>query len=174
MKERPILFSAPMVQAILEGRKTQTRRVVKPQPDEDGLAKIKDEFVWQDTNGREYRSSHGAPSDMLWVRETWVHCDGVNYYRADTTPDGDEIRKRYGIKWKPSIFMPRDVCRLFLEVVGVRCERLQEITEDDAEAEGFDTRAHFEHTWNLLNAKRGHPWESNPYVWVVGFRRIEP
>jgi len=144
MKERPILFSTPMVQAILEGRKTQTRRI-----------KFKCE-----------------PGDVLWVRETWRGLGSHYFYKA--THDDENLH------WKPSIYMPREVCRLFLRVINVRLEHLRDITEEDAIAEGFAADGwarfageNFRDFWNDLNAKRGYSWESNPLVTVIEFERIE-
>ena len=120
MKERPILFSGEMVRAILDGRKTQTRRVVKPQPDNEwmkwsistwgasGVLPLKgDKEIW---------CPYGIPGDLLWVRETWAkHCIGGEdyiFYRADSEPDGD------GAPWRPSIHMPRWASH---HVAGCRC-----------------------------------------------------
>jgi hypothetical protein len=141
MKERPILFSGPMVRAILEGRKTQTRRIVKPQPmsvrraeacavDGDVIIRIDGTLAKLRTSrGRDAGAAgimneyayapYGVPSDRLWVRETWGPCDGGFCYKADNEdaiPDGG--------KWKPSIHMPRWASRITLEVKRVRVERL--------------------------------------------------
>ncbi len=196
--ERPILFSGPMVRAILDGRKTQTRRVVKPQPGGQ---------LFHGMDWRWYRSAladerepircpYGVPGDRLWVRETFalsvVDPDGPppeddheNYdviYRADPDQPGggwtDGDGKAIPPPWRPSIHMPRWASRLTLEVVSVRVERLNEISEADARAEGMDAdvanspRVWFMATWNAINAKRA-PWESNPWVWRVEFRRVE-
>lgn len=155
MKERPILFSGPMVRAILEGRKTQTRRVVKPQPEmvEDRTTK-----PWEgcpatllrllEATGRD--CPYGQPGDRLWVREAFMYsCAGAENergyddcieYRADFgkkivfpgMPHADDI----DCKWRPSIHMPRWASRITLEVTGARVERLQQISETDAQAEG--------------------------------------
>lgn len=161
-KERPIIFSGPMVRAILEGRKTQTRRVVKPQPEWNN-----EEYGWRfDQRPTGYSTStsatsvterlakfkcpYGAPGDRLWVREAWADLRGKGFckpvsYRADTlnkygSEDGDVQRCRleYGVNWKPSIHMPRWASRITLEVTVVRRERLQEISEADAVAEGIE------------------------------------
>jgi len=182
MKERPILFSGPMVRAILEGRKTQTRRVIKPQP-----------------VGSNYRIDlkkpvcpYGRPGDRLWVRETFVRFDRSHWppkygYKADTLGPGfeesEQARKDLGYKWRPSIFMPRAASRLDLEVLGVRVERIQEISSEGAMDEGvykkIDQPANnflpipaFRELWDSINAKRGFAWESNPWVWVVDFRKL--
>lgn len=168
-RERPILFSGPMVRALLDGRKTQTRRVVNPQPatSSDGRA------------CGPIRCPYGAPGDTLWVRETWCsYMPGSVRYRADGHNDA-------GWTWRPSIFMPRWASRLTLRVYGVRVERVQQITQADARAEGVvdtsgawgdltDTdragpRGAFEALWNSINAERGFGWDVNPWVWVVSF-----
>lgn len=160
-KEKPIIFSTEMVRAILDGRKTQTRRVIKPQP--------KYELRLKDSRWHEYSenpladSQVGSPwgheykcpwliGDILWVRETWADLRGMGFgndpktdkpwnfaYKADIKPGSDSDRARidYGVKWKPSIYMPREAARLFLRVKNVRVERLQDITRMDCQAEGF-------------------------------------
>jgi len=146
MNEKPILFSGPMVRAILEGRKTQTRRVVKPAVPEDrvkdctvSISKLPfgDVTWWPKCDypvlmaGR--RNPFGDPGDRLWVRETWGPCDGGVCYRASeepaVCPDGG--------KWKPSIFLPRWASRITLEITDVRVERVQDITDEDAQSEGI-------------------------------------
>jgi hypothetical protein len=166
MKERPILFSGPMVQAILSGTKTQTRRVIKPQPwfmpeaHDHGArwAWAYSEQAWEAENGivwgakfpteqlaqRDYFRDHcpyGAPGDQLWVRETWrVNGNEHDYAMADS----DRVFYRAdedwngGAGWRPSIFMPRWASRITLEVANVRVQRLQDITEEDARYEGVD------------------------------------
>lgn len=187
MSERPILFSGSMVTAILEGRKTMTRRVVKPQPElyqSYGTTCVR----WKDRiatplviapDCMKRMSPYGIPGDRLWVRETWgrheVGEDTFIVYRADSGSDGD------GAPWRPSIFMPRDACRIILEITGVRVERLQDITDEDIIAEGaFDrqwTRVDnnvqkcWIELWNSINGK-SYPWNSNPWVWVISFERV--
>lgn len=242
MKERPIIFSGPMVRAILEGRKTQARRIVKPQPpsQEEVRSKSGSGYSWippgpatvgrfdywrvggpvwavRELMGREpkLRCPYGIPGHRLWCRESmdyrcveeqagsnpadiyriWAHvyaADGVEVDFTDS-PD-DNLPKRY----IPSIHMPRWASRITLEVCSVRIERLQEITEEDARAEGVETdeyferqehydtvappgesigrptaRGEFEVLWDHINAKRA-PWSSNPWAWVVEFRKVEP
>jgi hypothetical protein len=163
MKERPIIFSGPMVRAILEGRKTQTRRVVKPQPD-NGL--IHTGFISCSTDRkREGAASwvdcvpcvrkslavhcpYGQPGDRLWVRETWCpkpetsHGDCVGYRANMVYRCGKAMPEDYEMivtrPWRPSIHMPRWASRITLEITKVRVERLQEITTDDIRAEGVD------------------------------------
>ncbi|QJI12000.1 hypothetical protein HKK58_05470 [Pseudomonas sp. ADAK22] len=148
IKERPILFSAPMVRAILEGRKTVTRRLVKGA----GLKWLEDftpEYVAYPANSL---CPYGKPGDRLWVRETFIDLRGTGVehrpepdgplqhytYAADCRPGShsDEARKDFGLKYKPSIHMPRAACRILLEITAVRVERLQDISEDQAKAEG--------------------------------------
>lgn len=158
MKERPILFSAPMVRAILEGRKTQTRRVVKPQPVSHDAAESGDVVFYggvlnrvSESRGRNKAAMgllnaktlycpYGVPGDRLWVRETWSPGPrGIGFVYFADCPEG-----QHPPAWKPSIHMPRAACRITLEVVGVRTERLQEISEADAIAEGVQSvRDHY-------------------------------
>lgn len=206
MKERPILFSGPMVKAILAGRKTQTRRVVKPQPSADWHPKVgryhptvvgrhgeeqpgPEVFGASDENeGRV--CPYGEPGDRLWVRESFADLIGTGIehrdeiqklrryaYMADTQKGsyGDECRKDYGVKWVPSIHMPRAACRLVLEVTKVRVERVATISREDEIAEGVAAGTFYDSLWDSLNAKRGYGFHDvNPWVWVVEFRRSEP
>jgi hypothetical protein len=203
MKERPILLSGPTVRAILEERQTQMRRIVK------GIALdwlAPDMFTPEFTaNPDNSLSPYGYAGDRLWVRETW----GLDAYTGDlqfsikyraggdsyvTERNGSDewvpIYQRYidgcGLddkwdRWRPSIHMPRWASRITLEVTGVRAERLQDISEDDAKAEGVeplarqigtDYRGAFQNLWDSINKDRT-PWDSNPWVWVVEFRRVE-
>jgi hypothetical protein len=202
MKERPILFSAPMVRALLEGRKTMTRRVVKPHrlwkchsicaPE-----KAADSWaVWfhypeTDRVGHLVDCPYGKPGDRLWVRETWAcnpYDDRLWYRASESLPDSAE----YGpLGWRPSIFMPRAFSRITLEITDVRVQRLQEISEDDALAEGVEAdrrgwkdyfggesclgfaSTSFASLWDSINARRGFGWDANPWAWALSFRRIE-
>ena len=199
-RERPILFSGPMVRAILEGRKTQTRRVAKPPTkavflpddqwkidvDEPGTAYMDDEA------GRmRITCPFGQPGDRLWVRETWKTCDGIYVPGVEFTdgsrafPEFDDLHampsdhQDYSRKRSP-IYMPRWASRITLEITRVRVERVQDITEADAEAEGvaasanYSARDHFGRRWSELNAPRGFGWSVNPWVWVIDFERIKP
>lgn len=150
MTERPILFSGEMVKAILDGRKTQTRRVVKPQPKEVHVGKAKEKrYVEVITLNNSEIAAPGSPAhieecpygisdDRLWVRETSVLLpNNTTLYRA-TDGERGEAWMMYGKpKWKPSIFMPRWASRITLEITNVRVERLQDITEEDAIKEGI-------------------------------------
>lgn len=228
MRELPILFSTPMVQAILEGRKTMTRRVCKDIADCDfkggldrepylgditlfekvGLrkwdwVKHKNQWLYKLQNAVDgsktylLKCPYGQPGDRLWVRETWAsYCDECKSnqgegYKDATCAYGDCNRYAYkadddgcpGGKWRPSIHMPKEAARIWLEVTNVRVERLQEITEEEAKAEGIIPsqeapftcyRADFEKLWNSLNAKRGYGWDTNPFCWVIEFRKVKP
>jgi hypothetical protein len=183
MKERPIPFSGATVRALLDGRKTQTRRGVKGfalkllQPDN-----FTPEYVAPPENGN---SPYGYAGDRLYVRETWAQPTmldpGPTFYRADY-PDAvlgkyENLPPAEAITWKPSIHMPRALSRITLEVTGVRVERLQACTDDDAWAEGCPDDATwpldwYRALWDSLNATRGYGWDVNPWVWVVELRRI--
>lgn len=186
MRERPILFSAPMVRAILAGQKTQTRRIVKPQPLGDTAWKNDDQWIVSghgEAGDTGLHCPYGQPGDRLWVRETWAYgihalaaksdADGPFVYAADQTTQG-----RLCDRWRPSIHMPRAASRITLEITGVRVERLRDISEDDAYAEGvthaewggMNAREGFRRLWESLNGTGS--WEANPWVWVVEFQRI--
>lgn len=231
MRERPILFSGPMVRAILGGRKTQTRRVVKRQPHAD-CSRIEVDFYHPtviDKSGDEApgdeifgaysldgewgaKCPYGQPGDRLWVRETWcelyedhfaeldrprdVLVNRYDYprrngaaYRAECSAESDEIRASYGYRWKPSIHMPRWASRLSLEVVGVRVERVKDISRADAKAEGFlpseytgleswngqmygNAELAFAACWRDINGPES--WDANPWVWVLWFKLVMP
>lgn len=200
MTERPILFSGPMVIAILGGYKTMTRRVMKMPA---GFTECDRDVIYEPSVGscpfvHTYNANgeaqcvscyHGAIGDQLWVRETWHQhyvgeiLGGRACYRADNPP--------CCLAWKPSIFMPRWASRITLEIVGVRVERLQEITDDDAFAEGVlpnwagpragyttakpaPSGAAFADLWEHINAKRGYGWDTNCWVWAISFKRVKP
>jgi len=232
VKERPIPFNGEMVRAVLEGRKTQTRRVINPRGKHLIEAVTNDKnipFVIFGCNCDECRSNndhmfgmncpYGQPGDRLWVKETWADIadqkqkardtaarwpygdvtlpedDGVNlYYKAD------HEGKKMLFKWRSGRYMPRLASRINLEITGIRVERVQEISDEDACSEGYkpsdfyreldkacltsknarmfghkvDTpsKGWFRFLWDQINEKRGHGWESNPWVWVVEFKRI--
>lgn len=201
---RPILFSGPMVRAILEGRKSQTRRIVKPQPEEAGFGRnckvapyctgTQWPLSYYEMRGACWNSSgplkcrYGKPGDRLWVRETFLpRANGsAAIYRADHDEvDAAGLAGLYSDKgWKPSIFMPRKLSRITLEVTEVRVERVQNISDSDCEAEGVrpsvdgtgkDWRADesgwrrtYRHVWDSINGN----WDANPWVWCVSFRRV--
>jgi hypothetical protein len=254
MKERPILFSGPMVRAILEGRKTQTRRTITPDPKRIH-AKYADcsietaRIFRNDATGR-IKCPYGQPGDRLWVRETfWAQHDftdseygegaslgpcldlgkdfhpGIQYCATpehlDPPREGQKVDQyttcEPGDWWLPppddwngksdyrsegtwtflpwgkgrfsklpSIHMPRWASRLLLQVTSVRVERVQEISPHDALAEGVEylyrddsppskeiTVSAFRNLWDSINAKRGYSWQSNPWVWVVEFEKVD-
>jgi hypothetical protein len=195
MKERPILFNSAMVRALLDGRKTQTRRVIKPPKDEnigsvyemfDNTGDVPEKYAvfgCIPTNesrshyGVEFACPYGQPGDRLWVRETWqIGWNGKPMYRADfATPHNCG-----GAGWKSPYHMRREHSRITLEVKAVRVERVQEITPDDCRAEGVGdslrdvgARYVFGQLWNSINEARGYGWAVNPWVWVVEFERVK-
>lgn len=202
MKERPILFSGPMVRALLAGTKTQTRRVVKPQPAPDqqprtvigssGFVYVMDNaplLSYPEVRRVRWDCPYGQPGDRLWVRETWHDASSALHSCALYRADGGEI---YGGKWAPSIHMPRWASRITLEITGVRVERLQDISEADARSEGC-TQNHNGYFWGgphqtggmkqMATALQAYQdlwesingpgsWDANPWVWVLEFRRI--
>lgn len=176
MAIKPILFNTEMVRAILDGRKSCTRRVVKPQPTARyGAQCIKPPY---------------QPGDILYVRETWKRAlNGYYYYEDWQRDDIADITK-----WKPSIHMPKEAARIWLKVTDVKIERLQDVTEDGAKAEGaidnrgfihspeneYDrihtAREHFIKIWNSTIKKSDldrYGWDANPYVWIIEFERCE-
>lgn len=212
MKERPILFSGPMVKAILDGRKTQTRRVIfitdpigKKHPITSPKESFEDfgdgDFAYYSTGGMSgpYYCPHGSTGDRLWVRETW----GVHVAWDDVKPI--EIEAPLGLnsiwyaadgpklaitgKTRSSIHMPRWASRITLEITNVRVERIQLISENDARSEGIfhnhcgwyipgnartgapTAKECFRQLWDSINGKK-YPLESNPWVWVIEFKRI--
>lgn len=184
VKDRPILFSGPMVRAILEGRKTQTRRPVKPQPEYRENAALPGQYGtfakggWNIDHPTGMASfvetcPHGRPRDRLWVRETWGISGTGPYYRADTIQP-----ETVNYAWKPSIHMPRWASRLTLEITKVRVERIRDISPDDLEKEGFEipdgisvdqVMSTFCMSWHSIYPGS---WERNDWVWVVEFRRV--
>lgn len=206
MKERPIIFSGPMVRALLDGSKTQTRRVMKPQLVYGTVAGLFNSWYLPSgqgggtlyPNGKEKilgTCPYGQPGDRLWVRESfckiigqsggWIETD----YQATYT-HGFRLGDSLGLKkrWTPSIHMPRAASRITLEITSVRVERLQDISEADAQAEGVTddgslvtdldgkdrggTIAAYATLWEVINGVGS--WDDNPWVWVVSFKRAFP
>lgn len=201
-----------MVRAIIEGRKTQTRRIMKIQPPSDkyqistlisstdrskrkheGKAHwilIENEYSMKDSDERYFSCPYGQPGDRLWVRETFSTSTKGWIYKAD----GHDLSKALSTRWKPSIHMPRWASRITLEITNVRVERLQEISKKDAGCEGIseievpgviypygggspypkDTECgdidRFKYLWKSIYGKES--WDSNPWVWVVEFRKV--
>lgn len=236
MKERPIILNGEMVGAVLDGRKTQTRRPVKEadsamldflggEAGDDCAAEVSIIYVENidriDDNGKTYKytgllgctseypeegyieltSPCGVPGDRLWVRETWREwhqeadsecgCSGDPYctcsphpkasacYRADGHFVEPEDRQMYDIKWKPSIHMPRWSSRILLEITDIRVERVQDISEDDAIAEGsgvpldkrYVVQEYFKPLWQSIYGEDA--WNRNDWVWVIDFKPVE-
>jgi hypothetical protein len=225
MTEHPILFSGQMVRAILEGRKTMTRRVIKPWPADPcgGFRLMDDGKTFMDFSmmvmgepdnfdfNSEYTCPYGVPGDRLWVREAHIFdwdeelqdliltfkADGEQHFIQD---NAGRISLEQCNKWRPSIHMPRWASRILLEVVSVRVERLQEISQEDAIAEGIERvggaascspwrnyligkpgemslhcsapSRSFQTLWDSINASRGFGWDVNPWVWVIEFRKV--
>ncbi|ARN49386.1 hypothetical protein [Pseudomonas aeruginosa] len=202
MKERPILFTGPMVRAILEGRKTVTRRVVSPQPDFLGsMVDPNTPFKTLDA-GLHARITcpYGEPGDRLWVREAWAADAQVDAIAPSDLSQGEPIWypadlsvRQTGCSMiskgrvRPSIHMPRWACRILLEITAVRVERLQDITRSGIRAEGLQCppelcsddvspnyRDWYPAAWRELWESTGGDWDANPWVWVVEFKRVTP
>lgn len=233
MAERPIIFSGPMVRAIIEGRKTQTRRVVRGMPaapaadchpshvarhttpyfdaycgarkSPENPRGMSGSWCWWQVDDRQclptIRCPFGVPGDVLWVREKWQRGEDFEVSDAKHGRHPERWRVYYGANdngfsgrpWRPSIHMPRWASRIRLHVEAVRVQRVQEITEEEAIAEGmvyFDGRNYEAGGWHPGDTRRGywpdaqsafssqwdidnkrHPWASNPWVWVVEFEK---
>ena len=172
MKERPILFSGPMVRALLDGSKTQTRRVIKPRH----LAFFNQNAAAMLNDWNERPLPYGKPGDRLWVRETWHDASSSLHSCALYRADGIDL---HWDKWTPSIHMPRWASRITLEITSVRVERLQDISEADAQAEGITSAEclecdgfvnAFSKLWEQINGPGS--WDANPWVWAIEFRRL--
>ena len=193
VKERPIIFRAPMIRAILAGTKSQTRRIVKlPLHDRDFGCELAGNEIGQEE--AHSLCPYGAPLDRLWVRESFqaLFADGIEdqyqtdyktgkgykvYYMAtDARQEYVDAEDDLQDKITPSIFMPRWASRITLEVTGVRVERLQDISEADAKAEGVNPvrthRVSYIALWNTINGAGS--WESNPWVWCISFWKVQP
>ncbi len=196
---KPILFSGEMVRAILDGRKTQTRRVVKLQPGSSVSAR--GNGIWQELHktshptlgapGKMLACPYGMPGDLLWVRETWATPGNYDHIKPSLLTDHMMDAKsnivyrateEYPVyfNWRPSIFMPRWASRITLRVVDVRVETLWDMTvskmiaEGVAEIENNDKHplTPFIALWDSINADRGHAWYTDPWVWVVEFEVV--
>ncbi|MDN7671293.1 hypothetical protein QZM22_01845 [Burkholderia oklahomensis] len=209
MKERPILFSGPMVRAILDGRKTQTRRIISP-PHGYRWLDLDVGTLVNDGGDKKHVTDlpqrHGIAGDRLWVRETTYDVErngyvGPVYVESDEgthaaawgwgESDDPDYIEPYELRKRPAIHMPRSMARITLEVTGVHVERLQDITEADAIAEGigktaagfwstycrsdvdgtYSPRLSYQCLWDSLNASRSFGWDVNPWVWVVEFAK---
>jgi hypothetical protein len=209
VRERPIPCHQLEVRALLNGA-TQIRRVVNADLCDTGPDL---EYTFHETNDGRWELGHvnkqtgagyalryircpfGQPGDRLWVRETHVITNANEVvYRADYPSNAEErgmenIPPESAVRWRPSIHMPRWASRITLEIVDVRVERVQDISNEDAIAEGCNGGPHVEGygennpadpyeefaiLWDTINAKRGHPWSANDWVWALTVRRIEP
>lgn len=192
-----MIFNGEMVRAILDGRKTQTRRIMKNQPAGDYpdtpalIRNVDGGFQWYGHYGESsiFNCPFGAVGDRIWVRETWADAGAsapdLKLYRAnypehvpthyENVPPADEIR------WTPSIHMPRWASRLTLEITGVRVERLRDLNEEDAKSEGitppcggvlpgWEYRINFRDLW--MSIYGADNWEANPWVWVIEFKVV--
>jgi hypothetical protein len=187
MKETGIIMSGNHPKLIIDGVKTQTRRVIKPTKETEWLlcSGWDDSYIKDPGNELISHCPYGQVGDRLWVKETFV----PTFRGLDCLYKADEYGKEPNLfpvsGWKPSIFMPRWASSITLEITEIRVERVQEITEEDAEAEGvlpcferhlhYDNksyRCNFQFLWDSLNAKRGYSWSNNPWVWVISFRRL--
>ena len=225
MTIKPILFNTEMVRAILDGRKTCTRRICKDAneytvPDMEFYNADKRTYAVHNFADKKHteqlsiaeRTCPICPGDILYVRETWEHfdcccCEGDEHGNCYQEPQQNILNKSYGCymyratdeiygdaKWHPSIHMPKEAARIWLRVMDVRVERLQDVTEDGAKAEGaidnrgfihspeneYDrihtARDHFIKIWNSTIKKSDidrYGWDANPYVWVISFERCE-
>ncbi|OVX10810.1 hypothetical protein [Klebsiella pneumoniae] len=198
MKERGMIFNGEMVRAILDGRKTQTRRPIKwKQTRFTEIGEREDGSKWPWSEDAEHACDFwhpcpfGAVGDRIWVRETFAalepgsyeqvkpqegHCQDLRYAATDRLAKSDaDIR---GYKWVPSIHMPRWASRILLEITDVRVERLRSMSQDDARAEGviaasgpMESGLAFRELWDSIYGEES--WKANPWVWVIEFKRVE-
>lgn len=195
--EKPMLFNTEMVKAIMEGRKTQTRRIIKKKYSNTDIGHMGEgsEILYPDIifeiqndvpepviNDDGSRRVHLKAyeeikkpyeiGDVIYVRETWLEHEGRYYFKADT-PIDKGLRKEF--KWKPSIHMPKQAARIFLKVNDIRAERLQDISEVDALKEGFEeapeiftSKELFQAEWESIYKN----WDENPWIWVIEFEKM--
>lgn len=187
---KPILFNTEMVQAIQAGRKTQTRRIIKPQPVWDGIScfHISKYGCWEEgRNDRIFSAENNWPintGDILWVRETWrpIEASSAGWCRIEYKAGGTEDFKKviavpkYQEPWHPSIHMPKQAARIFLRVKDVRVDRLRNMGYSDLANEGFGSWERFISLWDsTIKPEDGYlyDWNANPWVWVIEFERCE-
>ena len=169
MNTKPILFSTAMVRAILDDRKTQTRRIIKPQPEGRGLR-------WCPFDGGYWETWHGDK-----VNDTWCRNDGGLYVRETYAIGEEENAVIYKadnptlpVKWKPSIHMPKKYARIFLKVKRVYIQQIQDITDEECQAEGIrdeNPKEAFQRLWQKTYGKEA--WDKNPWVWIIEFERVK-
>lgn len=183
----PILFNMEMVRSILDGRKSCTRRIIKPQP--QGYFEVSEEPLYiYDTDGKQGKITPPyQPGDILYVRETFIQAAAhIFWYKADDKPWMSK-----DLLWKPSIHMPKEAARIWLKVTDVRVERLQDITGLSVQKEGIELDPKecaskfdfitelfllFQKLWDSTIKKSDldrYGWDTNPYVWVIEFERCE-
>jgi hypothetical protein len=228
MKEHPILFKGEMIRAIIAGQKSQTRRAMRNQVVSPGIVQLARPGYCEIVNEHGvqipgFHCPYGQPGDQLWVREAWsvemlsaygtkdgYHSNYALRYKADLSEreievlpgEPDPYIKLYEnqrFDWRPSIHMPRLASRITLEITGVRVERLQDINEEDAKAEGVERTVtgdgwrrysddpeqesagltpcasainSYQSLWSAINGDDS--WNANPWVWVVEFKRVQP
>lgn len=192
-KPKGIIFTAESVRAILDGRKTQTRRVVKPQPDFTYTVVEDGKYSRMDDCGDWHEWSPHKPGDVVYVKETWQTVNPLAGCEFNGRPENDGVRyratwtKSHHQGWRSPLMMPRWAARIWLRIVAVRCERVQDISEPDAIAEGtqmpfgslpkairqaaFSERTIYARLFDHINGKG--TWESNPWVWVYTFEKTE-
>jgi len=200
IKERPILFNGEMVKAILEGRKTQTRRIIKPQPiyfAHDGTLASADAHCHPFYKKQRGIKQYCEIGDRLWVRESWAidQCGRrvslkkeawskgwpikrLRYCATDEPPSRGPKEEPYWWNKRPSIHMPRWASRINLEITDIRVERVQDISFEGASAEGTSDSLDpapirgFKKVWNSINEKRGYGWDANPWTWALTFKVV--
>tara|TARA_R100001086_G_scaffold250033_1_gene192782 strand:- start:3845 stop:4471 length:627 start_codon:yes stop_codon:yes gene_type:complete len=195
-RSKPILFSTQMVRAILQGRKTQTRRIIKYNKQIEnpvvGFSTFTGNGMYS-VRGIHPDGNYGASffilpilaGDSLWVRETWATWQSLDQCKPSNLRSGVAVEFKAGGtslisveslvgrgKWRPSIFMPRHISRLELKVTLVRIERLQSISEADAKKEGVDSVDSFKALWYSINGKES--WNQDPWVFVYDFEIVDP
>ena len=207
MTEHPIIFTAESIRATLDGRKTQTRRVIKLigglNESPCNIRWSQEKNCWQNYGAGgvwiDLKCPYGSVGDTLWVRETWdfrpmkgalaKNRIAIVGYKADDATKSvyvpQDCNPKIHKKWCSPIRMPKQFARIFLDITGIRVERVRDISEEDAKAEGvrpsivgttldyLKYRASYQTLWNSLNAKRGYGWESNPRVWIIEFKKNE-
>lgn len=189
MRELPILFNTEMVKAVLDSKKTQTRRLMKPQPPDwsRNTYNFYGAINLRLPDGKLIRYPYGQTGDRLYVRETFLVMHRLNrvdriYYRAD---GDDPLADTPYSGWVASIHMPKKYARIWLEVTDVCIERVQDISWQDARAEGIKDEPRgdldkteyywraFRNLWNSIYAKSDYGWDANPWVWVVEFKKLD-
>ena len=200
---KPIMFSTKMVQALMDGRKTMTRRPIKgdlPKKSAFGYTALTPknkiscrgnfEFNGEDKYGEQFIKIPYPVGTVLYVKETWSETFGANGHFYLYKADGEHLAEMDGVKWKSSMFMPKKAARLFYRVTNVRVENIQDITPNDVYCEGVgvsfstvasfyydewssDQKYEFKKLWNSIYAKKGYGWETNCPVFVYGLEKLE-